>query len=301
MARTCVQRLTEHGIAVRLLADEAADLGLAAGLGADGLVETTQPDDVPGEGCELVLVIGGDGSILRAAELTHETSTPAARREPRARRVPRRGRAGGRRVHDRRDRRPRLHRRGPADPRRAGAGGQGGAVHDLRPQRGQRREGRPRADARGRRRGRRATAVAVGLRRRRVRHPDRLDRLQLQRRRARGVARGRGPADGAAERARALRPSDGGRADLGARRRGALQHRRLGRAVVRRASHGRPAARGPHRGPPRRPAGAAGPPAPGAVHRPAGREVRPPGRGLARCGRAPAPRRRRRRGSDRHA
>ena len=76
VARTCVQRLTEHGIAVRLLADEAADLGLAAGLGAEGLVETTQPDDVPGEGCELVLVIGGDGSILRAAELTHETSTP---------------------------------------------------------------------------------------------------------------------------------------------------------------------------------------------------------------------------------
>ena len=77
VARACVKRLTEHGIAVRLLADEAADLGLDPGPGGDaGLVETTQPDDVPGEGCELVLVIGGDGSILRAAELTHETSTP---------------------------------------------------------------------------------------------------------------------------------------------------------------------------------------------------------------------------------
>ncbi|MCF6377802.1 NAD kinase [Nocardioides KLBMP 9356] len=76
VARECVQRLTGHGIAVRLLADEAADLGLAAGSGSGGLVETTLPDDVPGEGCELVLVIGGDGSILRAAELTHETSTP---------------------------------------------------------------------------------------------------------------------------------------------------------------------------------------------------------------------------------
>ncbi|MBL0747894.1 NAD kinase [Nocardioides baculatus] len=75
VARECVQRLTAHGIAVRLLADEAADLGLA-GPGTGGLVETTQPDDMPGEGCELVLVIGGDGSILRAAELTHETSTP---------------------------------------------------------------------------------------------------------------------------------------------------------------------------------------------------------------------------------
>jgi NAD+ kinase len=73
VARACVQSLTAHGIAVRLLADEAADLGLAD---VDGLVETTQPDDTPGEGCELVLVIGGDGSILRAAELTHATSTP---------------------------------------------------------------------------------------------------------------------------------------------------------------------------------------------------------------------------------
>jgi NAD+ kinase len=73
VARACVQSLTGHGIGVRLLADEAADLGLAD---ADGLVETTLPEHEPGEGCELVLVIGGDGSILRAAELTHATSTP---------------------------------------------------------------------------------------------------------------------------------------------------------------------------------------------------------------------------------
>ncbi|HEY0642831.1 MAG TPA: NAD kinase [Nocardioides sp.] len=73
VARACVQSLTQHGIAVRLLAEEAADLGLED---ADGLVETTRPDQTPGEGCELVLVIGGDGSILRAAELTHTTCTP---------------------------------------------------------------------------------------------------------------------------------------------------------------------------------------------------------------------------------
>ena len=73
VARACVQSLTAHGIAVRLLADEAADLDLES---ADGLVETTRPDQTPGEGCELVLVIGGDGSILRAAELTHTTCTP---------------------------------------------------------------------------------------------------------------------------------------------------------------------------------------------------------------------------------
>lgn len=75
VARACVKSLTSHGIAVRLLAHEARDLGLDEDT-AGGLVETTEPDDTPGEGCELVLVIGGDGSILRAAEVTHATSTP---------------------------------------------------------------------------------------------------------------------------------------------------------------------------------------------------------------------------------
>ncbi|HSU02456.1 MAG TPA: NAD kinase [Nocardioides sp.] len=76
VARECVRALTGHGIAVRLLVAEAGDLGLDPNGTDGGLVETTQPDDLPGEGCELVLVIGGDGSILRAAELTRETSTP---------------------------------------------------------------------------------------------------------------------------------------------------------------------------------------------------------------------------------
>lgn len=76
VARTCVRSLTEHGIAVRLLAEEAADLGLDPGAATGGLVETTHPDDLPGEDCELVLVVGGDGSILRAAELTHQTGIP---------------------------------------------------------------------------------------------------------------------------------------------------------------------------------------------------------------------------------
>ena len=75
VARACVKSLTSHGIAVRLLANEARDLGLDEDT-AGGLVEKAEPDDTPGEGCELVLVIGGDGSILRAAELTHDTSTP---------------------------------------------------------------------------------------------------------------------------------------------------------------------------------------------------------------------------------
>ena len=49
----------------------------------------------------------------------------------------------------------------------------------LGAQRGQRREGRPRADARGRRRGRRPAAVPLGLRRRRLRDAHRLDGLRL--------------------------------------------------------------------------------------------------------------------------
>jgi NAD+ kinase len=75
VARACIRSLTSHGVVVRLLVDEAADLGMAADP-SDPLVETTSQDDAPAEGCELVLVIGGDGSILRAAELAHGTGTP---------------------------------------------------------------------------------------------------------------------------------------------------------------------------------------------------------------------------------
>ena len=50
---------------------------------------------------------------------------------------------------------------------------------------------------------------ALGLRRRRLRDADRLDRLRLLRRRAGRVAGGRGAADGADQRARAVRPAAG--------------------------------------------------------------------------------------------
>ena len=76
VARACIRSLTSHGVAVRLLEDEAADLDLDAAETGHPLVETTSQHDAPAEGCELVLVIGGDGSILRAAELAHSTGTP---------------------------------------------------------------------------------------------------------------------------------------------------------------------------------------------------------------------------------
>ena len=62
--------LRRHDIAVRLLADEAAELGLTEPEvelgGADG--------DAAADDCELAVVIGGDGTILRAAEVTHGTA-----------------------------------------------------------------------------------------------------------------------------------------------------------------------------------------------------------------------------------
>lgn len=72
VARAFAKALNAHGIVVRLIAGEATDLGLEA----DGDIVEIAPEDDPSSGCELVLVIGGDGTILRAAELTHPTGTP---------------------------------------------------------------------------------------------------------------------------------------------------------------------------------------------------------------------------------
>ncbi len=63
--------LAAHGIAVRLLKDEYDDLDPAP----EG-VETVEAGPQASEGCELAVVIGGDGTILRAAELTREVGTP---------------------------------------------------------------------------------------------------------------------------------------------------------------------------------------------------------------------------------
>jgi NAD+ kinase len=63
--------LAKNGIALRLLEQEAADLMLDL---PD--VEVVQPGAAAAAGCEVVIVIGGDGTILRAAELARECSTP---------------------------------------------------------------------------------------------------------------------------------------------------------------------------------------------------------------------------------
>ena len=71
VAVQCCEALHRHGIGLRLLKVEAADLELDL----PG-VETVEAVPEASFGCELTLVIGGDGTILRAAELTRESGTP---------------------------------------------------------------------------------------------------------------------------------------------------------------------------------------------------------------------------------
>jgi NAD+ kinase len=72
VARAFVKALSSHGIVVRALAEEAADLELDP----DDLEIVAGGDDDAACDCELAIVIGGDGTILRAAEITHERGTP---------------------------------------------------------------------------------------------------------------------------------------------------------------------------------------------------------------------------------
>ena len=68
-ARRVVRRLQEAGIVVRVLPDEASDIGLTG-------IEVCQFDPTAAQGAEVVLVLGGDGSILRSAELARAASVP---------------------------------------------------------------------------------------------------------------------------------------------------------------------------------------------------------------------------------
>ncbi len=72
VAQQVVDALHEHGLVVRMLAEEAAEVGRADGTG----MELVRDPAEAAHGCELAVVIGGDGTILRAAELTHAAGTP---------------------------------------------------------------------------------------------------------------------------------------------------------------------------------------------------------------------------------
>ena len=67
-------RFAADGVAVRMLADEAADLDRLA-LDLAG-AEVVARGSTAARGCELVVVFGGDGTLLRAAELTRGTDEP---------------------------------------------------------------------------------------------------------------------------------------------------------------------------------------------------------------------------------
>lgn len=78
VALAVVRALTGHGIVVRLLEPETADLGIDPA-GFEGTIEVHPPVESGTDasaGCELAIVIGGDGTILRAAEITHTSGTP---------------------------------------------------------------------------------------------------------------------------------------------------------------------------------------------------------------------------------
>ncbi|WP_067832248.1 NAD kinase [Actinomadura kijaniata] len=68
-AQLVIERLTDAGIAVRVMSDEAGDIGCA---GADVLPATS----AAAEDAEVVIVLGGDGTLLRAADLARPVGTP---------------------------------------------------------------------------------------------------------------------------------------------------------------------------------------------------------------------------------
>lgn len=67
-ARTVVAQLCAAGVEVRTVAEDARELALEG-------VRVCQPDGAA-DGAELVIVLGGDGTILRAAELARQADVP---------------------------------------------------------------------------------------------------------------------------------------------------------------------------------------------------------------------------------
>ena len=80
-ARRVKKVLSDNGIGLRVLAAEAVD-HQPLYLGPDEIsalgtgIEIVDADERAAEGCELVLVLGGDGTFLRAAELARNVEIP---------------------------------------------------------------------------------------------------------------------------------------------------------------------------------------------------------------------------------
>jgi NAD+ kinase len=71
LAAGVVERLHDEGIDVALLPEEAVAMGLE---GSPAIV--LADPEAPAAGCELVCVLGGDGTILRGAELSRGSDAP---------------------------------------------------------------------------------------------------------------------------------------------------------------------------------------------------------------------------------
>ncbi|WP_016905162.1 NAD kinase [Streptomyces xiaopingdaonensis] len=69
-AELVVQGLLRSGLGVRLLGEEAVDLPLPRE------VETVEAKPDAAEGCELLVVLGGDGTLLRGAEFARASGVP---------------------------------------------------------------------------------------------------------------------------------------------------------------------------------------------------------------------------------
>jgi NAD+ kinase len=81
VARRVQKVLSDNNIGLRVLAAEAVDRGPVhlspddmRAMGVD--INVVDADDRAAEGCELVLVLGGDGTFLRAAELARNVEIP---------------------------------------------------------------------------------------------------------------------------------------------------------------------------------------------------------------------------------
>ncbi|TDC48566.1 NAD kinase [Jiangella ureilytica] len=75
VAAKVIDKLGDAGVAVRVMADERHDIPIPE---ADARVASVvaEGDPLAAEGCELIVVIGGDGTILRGAEVARPTGTP---------------------------------------------------------------------------------------------------------------------------------------------------------------------------------------------------------------------------------
>jgi NAD+ kinase len=68
-AQLVIERLTDAGISVRVLEDEAEEIGCTG-------LQVMPRTEAAAEDAEMVMVLGGDGSLLRAAELARIPGTP---------------------------------------------------------------------------------------------------------------------------------------------------------------------------------------------------------------------------------